>query len=267
VTFLPSFKVQRDFDRTNPCCLPPGIPRGLKERGALAEVTLPVLQAALLCVARLLRFSIGAVEWEHARHRSFCRKDLPWSQFAALSVAASFREQWLCKLKQLQLLEFRKQAEAEAQDLPAPPRGRRKLRQKAVSAIEAFRNDWMRQQLVVGEVKNFVSKDAWEAVHKAFSELPEARRRCYEEQSRASKTVAAATRRLSRGGTPERPDDQAELAEPLAGPAAEEGGSLQLLPRIQDLRFSLLALPSSVGGLNRMADCTDHVLEAISDNN
>jgi hypothetical protein len=264
VIFLPSFKVRQDFDRTNPCCLPPGIPRGLKERGALAEVSLPVLQAALLCVARLLRFSIGAVEWEHARHRSFCRKDLPWSQFAALSVAANFREQWLCKLKQLQHLKSRKQAEAEAEDLPAPPQRRRK---KGMSAIEAFRRDWMLQQLVVGEVTNFVSKEAWDAVRIAFSELPEARLRCYEEQSLASKVVTAAARRIPQGATTELPDNQAEFAEPLAGPAVEEDCSLQLLPRIQDLRFSLLALPSSVGSLNRMADCTDHVPEAISDNN
>eukprot|EP00972_Heterocapsa_arctica_P099017 14611481-Heterocapsa_arctica.AAC.1 len=87
---------------------------------------------------------------------------MPWSQFAALSVAASFREQWMCKLKQLKLLKFRKQAEAEAEAeaLPAPPQIRRK---NAVSAFEAFRRDWMGQQLVVGEVKNFVSKEAWDA--------------------------------------------------------------------------------------------------------
>lgn len=154
--------IKQEFCRTSPCCLPAGIPRALKARfphGALPEAVLPALQCALLCVAGLLRCSIGAVEWEHARHRSFCRKSMPWQQFAALSVAANFREQWLRKLKQLEQRQHEQQQQQQhVAAVPDSAPRQPKTAKKGQTSLQLFRRDWMKQHTVLGERKNFVTK-------------------------------------------------------------------------------------------------------------
>lgn len=88
-----------EFDQTSACCMQVGFVRGLKQRG-LAGQQLMGLAPAFWCSAASIRCSIAAVERTHARHRRFCRKDMPWHQFAAISVIDGVNDNYAQKKRE-----------------------------------------------------------------------------------------------------------------------------------------------------------------------
>ena len=193
---------------------------------------------------------------------------MPWQQFAALSVAANFREQWLRKLKQLEQRQHEQQQQqqhfaAVPDSAPCQP----KTAKKGQTSLQLFRRDWMKQHTVLGERKNFVTKESWAAVREDFSALSDARRKSYEDESDASKAVAAITRRQrnTRHGmqpeTPQIPDLVVVPSAVAADGAIDNDNDNELLLRLQDLRFSSLALPSAIGAVQNVKDYVDYVPE------
>ena len=193
---------------------------------------------------------------------------MPWQQFAALSVAANFREQWLRKLKQLEQRQHEQQQQqqhfaAVPDSAPCQP----KTAKKGQTSLQLFRRDWMKQHTVLGERKNFVTKESWAAVREDFSALSDARRKSYEDESDASKAVAAITRRqrnTRHGMQPETPQipDLVVVPSAVAGDGAIDNDNDNELPlRLKDLRFSSLALPSAIGAVQNVKDYVDYVPE------
>ena len=127
----------------------------------------------------------------------------------------------------------------------------------------------MQQQKPVNPKMNIVTKEGWNLVRKAFAELPDGRRRCYEDESVArgvrkgdchAKGRRGAEQVGDQPGPPSQLAVQAVPAEP-ASRAGHDEGSQHL--HMQDLRFSSLALPSKAGAFKSFADCTDFVPEDL----
>ena len=172
--------VCRQWDAAPVCCVPPGLPRMLKLRGVNADgLCEGRWRKVLHAYASTIQWSIADCEQKHAVNRQS-------SGSAFSTIAAKF-------VNAEALLERKQAQERHASETSAPGsgacRGGGQVRVqakvskqgqglKALSALELFRRDYLKRQMLTGPV-NPCSKDCWDAVRSEFANLSDEERAVY----------------------------------------------------------------------------------------
>ncbi|CAE7945648.1 unnamed protein product [Symbiodinium necroappetens] len=217
----------KDFFKTSPCCLPPGLARELRqqetEKSFIDE--LPVWRWLFLLSSLIIKLTIAGVERRHAVHKRSANPTMPFYLFSADSILAEARHQMMA----LDRLVSERKARAEAaarssmslnSELPVAKAGRKRARSapastgvsrgpgvldsqpkraKTQSPFELFRKIWLRNQ---GEIHsgpfNPASKEAWAACKSAFEALPLHQLENLKRQSEATRVAAHSSRVASK---------------------------------------------------------------------
>ena len=227
------------WDRKLVCCVPPGLPRTLKQRGLTAQdLQTPRWRNLLHWYGSTFQFSIADVESKHALNRlstdcSFATVAAKFVNSESHLIARQARQQMHpdTKLSQQSL------SGTSGHDIAVADKSSRKAKGK--SALEFFRADWIKGQQRTGMGSfNPCTHEAWNHVRRAWEQLAPEQQQAYTAMSRTSKEEAALCRRA-----------RAAAAVAVEGPQAQTGQVAVPVPRPlhEPLLASAMPLQTAVG--------------------
>ena len=193
--------VIKEWDSKSVCCIPPGVARMLKQRGLTgADLCLPRWRSLLFWYGSTLTWTIADVEQTHAVNRlssgcsfsTICAKYINATALRQTEMVAAKADADGERLRTSSALDFC----ADGSRISVLQKPRRKGTKKQ-SALELFRNDFLRRQSLSGSV-NPCSKDFWKDVKREFEQLSQQQRDVYESLAADSSSDAAAARAAAR---------------------------------------------------------------------